>query len=104
MVQGSDEKRPSVSFLVACAVCVLLAAGLFYLGIRGRRSTGPVPSANVAALAPLQATPALRVLYDRQARQCKGVTAKGERCKRRTSDPSGYCYSHRRQVAPGGVN
>lgn len=26
--------------------------------------------------------------------QCNGITKKGARCKRMTSDPSGYCYQH----------
>tara|TARA_Y100001970_G_scaffold290516_1_gene424523 strand:- start:88 stop:1014 length:927 start_codon:yes stop_codon:yes gene_type:complete len=26
--------------------------------------------------------------------QCLGITQKGERCKRKTKDPSGYCYQH----------
>lgn len=26
--------------------------------------------------------------------QCNGITLKGERCKRMTKDPSGYCYQH----------
>ena len=26
--------------------------------------------------------------------QCSGITKKGARCKRMTSDPSGYCYQH----------
>ena len=28
------------------------------------------------------------------ATQCLGTTQKGERCKRKTKDPSGYCYQH----------
>jgi hypothetical protein len=31
--------------------------------------------------------------------QCKGTTKKGERCRRKTTDPSGYCYQHK--PAPG---
>lgn len=27
--------------------------------------------------------------------QCAGVTKSGQRCRRMTSDPSGYCYQHR---------
>ena len=29
------------------------------------------------------------------AEQCKGTTRAGARCKKRTSDPSGYCNMHR---------
>lgn len=28
--------------------------------------------------------------------QCKGTTKAGNRCTRRTADPSGYCYQHKR--------
>lgn len=37
--------------------------------------------------------------------QCLGTTQKGQRCKRTTKDPSGYCYQHIGQAkgaAPGG--
>jgi len=26
--------------------------------------------------------------------QCKGRTQKGDRCKRKTTSPNGYCYQH----------
>ncbi len=29
------------------------------------------------------------------ATQCLGTTKKGKRCKRKTKDPSGYCWQHR---------
>ncbi|MBU2464612.1 MAG: hypothetical protein KJ844_11075, partial [Candidatus Edwardsbacteria bacterium] len=29
-----------------------------------------------------------------QTNQCLGTTKKGVRCKRTTSDPSGFCYQH----------
>lgn len=29
--------------------------------------------------------------------RCKGITEKGERCKRYTRDPSGYCWQHKEQ-------
>ena len=28
--------------------------------------------------------------------QCKGYTQKGKRCKRKTTDPSGYCWQHKK--------
>lgn len=31
-----------------------------------------------------------------QAVQCKGLTKKGTRCKRMTTDPSGYCWQHKK--------
>lgn len=31
--------------------------------------------------------------------QCAGITKKGTRCKRMTSDPSGFCYQHISQTA-----
>ncbi len=30
--------------------------------------------------------------------QCRGTTLEGQRCKRKTKDPSGYCYQHRPQL------
>lgn len=29
------------------------------------------------------------------SRQCMGTTKAGQRCKRMTTDPSGYCYQHK---------
>ena len=31
-----------------------------------------------------------------QSVQCQGITKKGERCKKMTKDPSGYCYIHQK--------
>jgi hypothetical protein len=28
--------------------------------------------------------------------RCKGTTQKGHQCKRRTKDPSGYCWQHKK--------
>lgn len=28
--------------------------------------------------------------------QCAGITKKGKRCSRMTTDPSGYCYQHKK--------
>jgi hypothetical protein len=28
--------------------------------------------------------------------QCKGYTKEGKRCKRKTTDPSGYCWQHKK--------
>ena len=30
-----------------------------------------------------------------QKQQCLGTTKSGSRCRRQTSDPSGYCYQHK---------
>lgn len=32
--------------------------------------------------------------------RCKGITKSGNRCKRMTTDPSGYCWQHRDQAKP----
>jgi len=33
--------------------------------------------------------------YSSYAVQCKGYTKNGKRCKRKTTDPSGYCWQHK---------
>lgn len=33
-----------------------------------------------------------------QSMQCKGITQKGERCKRMTTNTNGFCYQHQNQI------
>ena len=34
-------------------------------------------------------------IVNTSSRQCSGTTKAGNRCKRMTTDPSGYCYQHK---------
>lgn len=37
------------------------------------------------------------------ARQCAGTTQDGDRCRRRTTNSSGYCWQHTQQTSPGNL-
>jgi len=57
----------------------------------------PVTDIRVVKKPTTTAPPVATTPTPMEARQCKAITAAGQRCSRRTTDPSGYCYQHQRR-------
>lgn len=60
---------------------------------RGERERSRTPAPAPAAPPAMENTPA--PVEEPAAVQCRGFTKDGTRCRRKTLDPSGYCYQHR---------
>lgn len=55
-----------------------------------------VPAEKVKKITDSKTEKTVKDSYDGTTRQCKAITQKGTRCKRNTTDPSGYCWQHKR--------
>ena len=58
------------------------------------RSTGSAPSTRTPS--PSFRSRSRSTANKHEAVQCRGIMKSGKRCKRKTTDPSGYCWQHRK--------